>query len=121
MSAVVVPVPSLNPYAADRFVDVPAGKSVREAAAELPFSDAVIVADWLLLTEPAVALNATVDELAATTTEAGAVKTVLLSETRTVKPPVGAACVSVTVQLDVEPAATLLGEHCNAETAGVAD
>jgi hypothetical protein len=118
---VVVPAPSLNPYAAARLVDVPAGNRVMEAVAEVPLSDAVIVAAWLVLTEPAAALNAAVELPAPTVTEAGTVKMVLLSESETLEPPVGAACVKVTVQADVELATTLLGEHCTAETAGVAD
>ena len=89
--------------------------------AELPFSDAVIVAAWLLLTVPAVALNDAVDELAATVTDAGTVKAVLLSEIRILKPPLGAACVSFAVQVDVEPATKPLGEHCSVETVGVVD
>ena len=40
----------------------------------------------------------------------------LFEESVTVKPPLGAAWASVTVQLDVAPDTTLPGEHCNPVT-----
>jgi len=55
-------------------------------------------------------------ELAATVTEAGSVSDVLFDESATADPPAGAACESVTVQVDVPPEATVVGVHCNAVT-----
>ena len=55
---------------------------------------------------------------AATVTETGTVSAELLSETVTIEPPEGAAPESVTVQVDVPPEATVVGEHCSAETVG---
>jgi hypothetical protein len=56
---------------------------------------------------------------AATVTETGTVSAELLSETVTTEPPDGAAPESVTVQIDVPPEATVVGEHCSAETVGI--
>ena len=55
-------------------------------------------------------------ELPATVTEAGTVSDVLLEERATAEPPVGAACESVTVQVEVPPEATVVGVHCNVVT-----
>jgi hypothetical protein len=69
-----------------------------------------------VVTEPAVTVKVPVVALAATVTEAGVVKAALLSESVTTEPPVGAARDSVTVQVEVVPEATLVGEHCSLET-----
>jgi len=58
-----------------------------------------------------VAVNEAVWEPAATSTEAGTATALLLLESPTEEPPVGAACESVTVQLEVAPEVTLAGEH----------
>ena len=95
-----------------------AGVTVTEAVVELPLSEAVTVTAWLALTLPAVAVKVAVVEPAATVTDAGTVRAALLTETATVAPPVGAAIESVAVQVEVDPEATLAGEHCRAETVG---
>jgi hypothetical protein len=69
----------------------------------------------LAVTEPAVALNFAVVEPAATVTDDGVVSAELLSETVTVKPLLGAAADRVTVQVELEPEAMLVGEHCKPE------
>ena len=53
----------------------------------------------LEIEDEAVALNVAVVELADTVTEAGTVSRELLLERVTLDPPVGAVCVSVTVQV----------------------
>ena len=55
--------------------------------------------------------------LAATVTEVGSVKTVLLSESATVAPFAEAACDNVTVQVELAPETTVAGAHCTDETA----
>ena len=65
---------------------------------------------------PAVAVKLAVVEPAATVTKAGTVSAELLSETATSEPPEGAAPERVTVQVDIAPEKTVLGEHCNADT-----
>ena len=56
-----------------------------------------------------VALNVAVRAAAATVTEAGAVRVVLVLVSVTAAPPVGAACVSVTVQALEELGPRLVG------------
>jgi len=57
---------------------------------------------------------------AATVTDAGTVRAVLLlSETATAAPPVGAACAKVTVQVELAPGAIDAGEHVSVETPGI--
>src|SRR5690349_15969656 len=106
-SAVVVPVPSLKPKAADTAVDA---CIVREAVAELPFKVVVIVAGWLEVTVPVVAVQLPVVEPAAIDTEAGTVKALLLSESVTDVAAVG-ALESVTVQLVLPFDGTVAGEQ----------
>jgi hypothetical protein len=91
---------------------------VTAAVAVLPFSDAVIVTDWLLVTEPAVTVKVPVVAPAATVAEAGVVNAVLLSERVTVVPPLGAAPDNVAVQVELAPEATLAGLHCTEEMVG---
>lgn len=52
---------------------------------------AVTVADWLVASAPVVALNVAVVDAAATVTDAGTVKAVLVFVNVTEMPPVGAA------------------------------
>jgi len=65
-----------------------------------------------------VAVKLAVVEPAATVTEVGTVSAVLLSETATLEPPVGAANDSVTVHVDPLPAVSVAGTHWSAETVG---
>ncbi len=67
------------------------------------------------MTEPAVALNFAMVEPAATVTDDGVVSAELLSETVTVKPLLGADADRVSVQVELEPEAMLVGEHCKPE------
>ena len=70
----------------------------------------------LALTDPAVALKVAVEAPAKTVTEAGVVIAELLSDTVTTDPPAGAACASVTVQVELAPDAIVAGVHCNPVT-----
>jgi hypothetical protein len=65
-----------------------------------------------------VVVKVAVVEPAATGTEAGMVRTVLVLDSVTSEAPVGAAADTdrVMVQVEVEPDTTLVGEHCRAET-----
>lgn len=67
------------------------------------------VAVWLLVIVPAVAVKVAVVAPEATVTEAGTLTAALLLESDTTAPPVGAACVIVTVQVDVLPELTVAG------------
>jgi hypothetical protein len=69
------------------------------AVAELPLYVAVTIALWLLETVVVVALKVAVIAPDATVIDAGTVKAALLSEIAIVPPPVGAALLSVTVQV----------------------
>jgi hypothetical protein len=51
-------------------------------------------------------------------TEAGVLSAALLLETVTTEPPAGADEDRVTVHVELAPEATLVGEHCRAETVG---
>ena len=55
---------------------------------------------------------------AATVAAAGTVNAVLLSDSVTAVPPVGAACEIVTVQVELLPEVTEAGVHPNAVTVG---
>jgi hypothetical protein len=89
---------------------------VKVAVWVAPFSVAVMVADWVVVNVPAVAVNVAEFALAATTTDAGTVKEALLSERATAAPPVGAAWLRVTVHVLAAPGLTLAGLHARAET-----
>src|SRR5437867_1585982 len=89
---------------------------VREAVAEVPLREAVTVADWLAVTEPAEAVKEAEEDAAATVTEAGTVSVALLEERATLAPPVGAAWERVPVQAEFPPDATVVGLHCKLET-----
>jgi hypothetical protein len=82
---------------------------VTEAVLETPLAVAVMVTLVLEETEPAVAEKAAPVAPAATVIEAGIVSAVLLSESATTRPPVGAAAVRVTVQEVVPPVVIEVG------------
>ena len=72
------------------------------------------------MTVAAVTLNVPVVAPAAAVTDAGVVRYELLSDSVTLAPPAGAAPDSVTVQLDVPPDVTLVGEQDRPDTVGAA-
>ena len=63
---------------------------VKLAVWEAPFSVPVTVADWVVVTVPAVAAKVVEVLFAGTVTDAGTVNAVLLLESPTVVPPLGA-------------------------------
>ena len=71
----------------------------------------------MAVTAVAVAVKVADVAPAATVTEAGVLRYVLLSESVTTVPPAEAAAASVTVQVLVPPEGTLVGLHCNADNA----
>jgi hypothetical protein len=86
---------------------------------ELPFSAAVTVVVWGVLTVATVVANVLVDFPEATITEAGTDKALELLLARvTAAPPDGASWFSVTWQVDEAPDITDVGEHVNAVTWG---
>jgi hypothetical protein len=85
------------------------------AITALPLTEAVMVALWEDDTVPAVAVKVAVVAAAATVTEAGIVRTVLLSERATAVPPAGAVFDSVTVQVLVPFEFRLVGEQVSEE------
>ena len=85
------------------------------AVAELPFKEAVMVADWLLEMVPAVAVKLPVLLEAATATEAGTAREELLLESATVVPPLGAALERVTVHELPAPDASVVGLQAREE------
>jgi len=74
-----------------------------------------MVALWLLETVVVVALKVAVVAAAATVTEDGTVSVVFVSASETTAPPVGAAWLSVTVQVVEELAPKLVGLHASDE------
>ena len=86
------------------------------AFAELLLYVAVTVALWLLAMVVVVALKVPVVAPAATVIDAGTVSTVLLLVSVTAAPPVGAACVNVTVQVLEAFCPRLVGLHASEET-----
>ena len=70
---------------------------------------AVMVADPLVVIVPAVAVNVALVAPAGTVTDAGTVISALLLESVTTMPPVGAACLRVTVQVEDPPVASDVG------------
>lgn len=62
---------------------------------------------------PAVAVNVADVAPADTVTDPGTVSALLLEESVTVAFPLGAGAESVTVQVDLVPAASVVGEHCS--------
>jgi len=83
---------------------------------EAPFKIAVMVADWVVVIVPTVAVKVVEAPWAGTVTDAGTVSAVLLLESVTALPPVGADSFRVTVQVVDAPELTLLGLHARAET-----
>jgi hypothetical protein len=83
---------------------------------ELPLYVAVIVAFWSLRMVTVVALNVAEIAPAATVAEAGIVNTMLVFESVTSAPPLGAASVRVTVQVLEESGPRLVGLHASEET-----
>ncbi|MCU1336772.1 MAG: hypothetical protein JWO19_2353 [Bryobacterales bacterium] len=78
-----------------------------------PLRVAVMVGVWSDVTAAAVAVKVAVVAAGATVTEAGTVNAeVALLESVTVEPPVGAALESVTVQVVVDDAASVVLVHC---------
>jgi hypothetical protein len=78
------------------------------AVCVLPFSVAVMVAVWLLVIVPAVAVKVAMVLLDPTATEAGTVNAAALLHSVTVAPPV---CDTVTVQVALAPEPRLAGLH----------
>jgi len=77
-----------------------------------PLSVALMVADCVVVSAPAVAANVAEMAPAAKVTEAGTVSEALLSERATTVPPAGAGWFSVTVQVPALPDDRLEGLHC---------
>ena len=99
------------------FVD---GTTVIDAVAEVALSEAERVAEELDVTEPAVAVKTADEEPAGTLAEAGTLTTAVFDDdSATVAPPVGAACVRVTVHVEVPLDATVVGEHCSVVTVAI--
>jgi hypothetical protein len=89
--------------------------------ADPPFRLAVIMPDWLPDGVPVVAVNVAELLFAATITDPGTVSAELVLVMVTLAPPVGAAFVSVIVQVVFAFAPTLAAAHCRDETvSGVA-
>ena len=80
-----------------------------------PAAVAVMVAVVVLETDPAVAVKVALADPVATVTEAGTVTALWLEDTATVKSAV-AALVSDTVQVEVLPEFSVLGEQLRAES-----
>ncbi len=70
----------------------------------------------MLATVPPVAVKFAVIAPAFTVTVEGTLSAVLLEDNDTIDPPAGAVCASVTVQVEVEPDAMLVGEQTRPET-----
>ena len=64
--------------------------SVKVVVCEAPFRVAVMVADWVVVIVPTVAVKVVEALLAGTVTDAGTVSAVLLLDSATALPPVGA-------------------------------
>lgn len=67
---------------------------------------------------PAVAVNVADVDPAGTVTEAATGSVLLLLDRATAVPPLGAACASATVQVEVAPEVKLVGEHCSEDKLG---
>ena len=89
---------------------------VKLAVWEALFSVAVMVAVWLVVMVPRLAVKVVEVLLAGTVTEAGTLSAVLLLERATALPPVGAAWFRVTVQVVDAPEFTLVGLQASVET-----
>ncbi len=91
---------------------------VKVAVAEAPFAVAVIVELVLLATPVVVTEKVPLVAPAATVIEAGTVAEVELLLRETANPPVGAAVLKVTVPVEDEPPATLVGLKASEDTVG---
>jgi hypothetical protein len=89
-----------------------------EAVWELPLREAVTVAVWSLEIVPAVAAKFAELLPDATVTDAGTVRVLRLLNRPTTAPPVPAALVKVTVQVELAPVPTLAGLHDTPLTSG---
>src|SRR5581483_12322299 len=88
------------------------GATVTVVAVEPVSSAAVTVTTWLVVTEPAVPVNAAAVAFAGTVTELGTASALGLSDdTATTVPFAPAGCVNVTVHVVVPPDTTLDGLH----------
>ena len=74
----------------------------------------------MLVTEPAVAVNAPLVAPAATVTDPGTLRAALLSDRPTPIPPAGAAPDIVTVHVEIPPGSKLAGKHCSPVTVAAA-
>ncbi|MGC4053269.1 MAG: hypothetical protein QM757_28530 [Paludibaculum sp.] len=102
-----------------RLLTIGSGFTVTDAVFDDPLAVAVTVTAVLAVTEVAAAENDAEVEPAATVTEEGTVRAVLLSEIATTRPPVGAALVKVTVHDEVPPDMTEVGEQLSRLGVGV--
>ena len=93
------------------------GVTVTVVVLEAPPAVAVTVAVCVVVVEP-VPVNVAVVVVAVTVTEGGTLSAVLLDPKVTLVPPVGAAIVSVTVQVVLDPDTMLAGLHDTVDTAG---
>jgi len=84
-------------------------ESAITAPCELPFSEAVTVADWSDGMAPAVAVKVALEKPAATSTLAGTVSNALLLLSDTDEPPVAGGFDRVMVQVDPAPEARVEG------------
>jgi hypothetical protein len=82
-----------------------------------PLAVAVTVTPCCAAGAPAVTEKVAVVALAATVAEAGVVSQELLSDSETANPPLGAALVRVTVQVEAAPAAMVVGLQLSADRA----
>jgi hypothetical protein len=109
----VIPPAVIELGAQERLLGMGGGVTVTEAVLEVPLPVAVTVTAVLAETAPAVAKNEALVVPAATVTEAGTESAVLLSESATVKPPVGAAPVNVAVHVEALFETTDVGEQAS--------
>ena len=93
------------------------GVTVTVVVLEAPPPMAVTVAICVVVVDPA-PVNVVLRVVAGTVTEGGTVSAVLLDPKVTLSPPVGAALVSVIVQVVFDPDTMLAGLHETADTAG---
>lgn len=96
-------------------VPVEAGLTVRLAVRLTPPAVAVIVTVVCAVTDVVVAVNVALVAPAAMVTLAGTAADVLELASETETPPLGAALVRVTVPVEDEPPATLVGERLTVE------
>ncbi len=79
------------------------------ALSDVPFNKAVTIAVWSLETAPALAVKLAAVEPAGTITDGGTVSAAALLDSATATPPAPAELDSVTVHVEVPPAARLVG------------